>query len=240
MEWTSESIVIKQQQFGDDKLLCWFFSATQGVYKGFLNTSNKTRNQIQLGNIVHATWRARLAENLGSYYYELVKPLSMSVITDKQKLSSILSICSILTTALPERVCEEVIYDKVVSYLLSLKDHANWLKEYLHLELNILSELGYGLNLTSCAATGTKENLFYISPKTGCAVSLEAGKAYHDKLFILPKILTEEIHLKSSIEQAYQALHILQYFLRKNIYKPHGQELPKDRVNFYNTIMHTQ
>ena len=230
MQWTSEAIVIKHQSFSDDKLLCWFFSATHGVYKGLLTLNKKTRNQVQLGNIVHAAWKARLPEHLGSYYCELLKPLSMTIINDRLKLSSVLSLCSILSSCLPERVLEAKIYDNSISYLLSLKDHQHWLPEYLKLELSLLQEMGYGLNLTSCAVTGTKNNLYYISPRTGRAVSQEAGEPYHDKLFILPKILIED--LAASNQEILEAIKIIGYFINKHLYLPHSQELPQARIRF--------
>ena len=161
MQWNSEAIIIKQQQFSDDKLLCWLFSETHGVYKGLISLNKKTRNQIQVGNIVNATWTARLPEHLGSYYCDMLKPLSMAIINDKLKLTSVASLCSILSL-LPERILEAKIYDHSIIYLLTLKDHKNWLTEYLKLELILLQEIGYGLDLQNCAVTGFKDNLYYV------------------------------------------------------------------------------
>lgn len=230
MQWTSEAIIIKHQQFSDDKLLCWFFSSTHGVYKGLLTLNKKTRNQVQLGNIVHATWRARLEEHLGSYYCELLRPLSMTIINDKLKLNSVLSLCSILSTCLPERTLESKIYDETISYLLSLKDHKDWLAEYIRLELAILQELGYGLNLDACADTGSKEDLYYVSPRTGRAVSKSSGEPYHDKLFLLPDFLTNETIANE--QDIKNALKINEHFIHKNFYQPHSQEIPQARIRF--------
>jgi DNA repair protein RecO (recombination protein O) len=227
MQWTSEAIIIKQQKFSDDKLLCWLLSSTHGVYKGLLTLNKKTRSQIQVGNIVNATWRARLQEHLGSYYCELIKPLPMAVINSKLKLSSIASLCSILSSSLPERVLEAKLYDSSVSYLLTLKDHNNWLIEYIKLELLLLQEMGYGLKLDICALSGEKDNLYYISPKTGAAVTKEAGSPYHDKLFKLPGFLKNEEIEKEDIINAFK---ITEHFLRKRLYD--DKELPGARVRF--------
>ena len=235
MQWTSEAIVIKQHQFSDDKLLCHFFSATHGVYKGLLTLNKKTRNQIQVGNIVHATWRARLEEHLGSYYCELLKPLSMAVIGNKLKLTSVLSLCSLLSSCLPNRVLEAKIYDDSISYLLSLRDHKNWLTEYLKLELSLLQEMGYGLDLESCAATGLKDGLYYISPKTGKAITKEAGAPYHDKLFLLPKFLNNEVE-DMGYQDIVDGLKITGYFIDKELYKPHNRQIPSARIRFAELI----
>lgn len=230
MQWTSEAIIIKQQQFSDDKLLCWFFSSSHGVYKGLLTLNKKTRNQVQLGNIIHATWRARLEEHLGSYYCELLRPLSMAIINDKLKLNSVLSLCSILSSCLPERTLESKIYDETISYLLSLKDHKDWLTEYIRLELSILQELGYGLNLDACADTGSEEDLYYVSPKTGRAVSKSSGKPYHDKLLLLPQFLINEA--SASEQDIANGLKLNEHFIHKNFYQPHSQEIPQARIRF--------
>ncbi len=235
MQWTSEAIIIKQQQFNDDKLLCWLFSSNHGVYKGLLSLNKKTRNQVQLGNIVHATWRARLEEHLGSYYCELLRPLSMAVINDKLKLNSVLSLCSILSTCLPERTLESKIYDDSISYLLSLKDHEHWLTEYIKLELSILQELGYGLSLDACADTGSKEDLYYISPKTGRAVSRSSGEPYHDKLLLLPSFLINET--AASEQDIKNALKINKHFIYKTFYQPHYKEIPQARIRFTELLL---
>ncbi len=230
MQWTSQAIIIKQQQFSDDKLLCWLFSQTHGVYKGLLTLNNKTRSQIQVGNLVEATWKARLPEHLGSYYLELLKPLSISILEDKHKLTSVSSICSLLSTCLPERVLEKEIYEHMLTYLLSLKEHKHWLIDYLKLEVTLLQELGYGLGLNSCAVSGQKEGLYYVSPKTGKAVTKEVGAEYHEKLLRLPSFfINEEI---GEIEDIIAGFKLTRHFLAKNLYKPHNQEFPGIRIRF--------
>lgn len=234
MQWSSEAIILKHEAFSDDKLLCWLFSSTHGLYKGLLSLNKKTRNHIQIGNIVQATWQARLEEHLGSYYCELIKPLSMGVIQDKLKLNSVLSLCSLLSSCLPNRVLEAGIYDKTISYLLALKDHFNWLEDYVQLELYILQELGYGLSLDQCAATGEKDDLYYVSPKTGRAVSKTPGEAFHDKLLILPQFIINNDDF--SIPDIATGLKLTGYFIEKHLYLPHQKKLPEARIKFAELI----
>lgn len=237
MQWTSEAIILKQEPFSDDKLLCHMFSSTHGLYKGLLTLGKKTRNQIQVGNIVEATWRARLEEHLGSYYCELLKPLSMNILNDKLKLTSVLSLCSILSTCLPTRTIEPRIYDETLSYLLTLKDHHSWLIDYIKLELLILQELGYGLNLDSCSVTGSKKDLYYVSPKTGNVVSKEVGKDYHDKLFILPQFLIQDYNQSDITKDGIiNGLKLIEYFIDQRIYKENSKAIPEIRVRFTKLI----
>lgn len=236
MQWTSEAIILKQEPFSDDKLLCHIFSSTHGLYKGLITINKKTRNQIQVGNIVQATWRARLEEHLGSYYCELLKPLSMSILNDRLKLTSILSLCSVLSGCLPSRTIEAKIYDDLLSYLLILKDHRNWIIEYIKLELSLLQEMGYGLSLDCCAVTGLTDNLHYVSPKSGNVVGKEAGKDYHDKLFLLPQFLIKEDNVSVTKDDIVNGLKLTGYFIEKRIYKDHSQEIPAVRNRFFKLI----
>jgi len=235
MHWTSQAIIIKLQQFSDDKLLCWLFSETYGLYKGLLSLNKKTRNQVQIGNIVEANWRARLPEHLGTYYCELIKPLPMAILENKHKLSSVTSLCAVLSSCLPERVIESKIYDHCISYFLSLKDHRDWLIDYLKLELELLRELGFGLDLSACAVTGSSDNLYYVSPRTGKAVTKEAGSQYHNKLLRLPSFfIKEEL---GDREDMIAGFKLTNYFLNKYIYMPQEREFPSARVSFENMIV---
>jgi DNA repair protein RecO (recombination protein O) len=234
MQWSSEAIILKHEAFSDDKLLCWLFSSTHGVYKGLLSLNKKTRNHIQIGNIVQATWQARLEEHLGTYYCELIKPLSMAILQDKLKLNSVLSLCSLLSSCLPSRVLEAAIYDKTISYLLTLKEHSNWLEDYVYLELFVLQELGYGLSLDNCAVTGEKDNLYYVSPKTGRSVSKASGEAFHDKLLILPQFIINNSEL--SMQDIANGLKLTGYFIEKHLYLPHQKKIPETRLKFAELI----
>lgn len=234
MQWTSESIVIKQQPFNDEKSLCWVFSAVNGLHKGLLSINKKSRIQIQVGSIITATWKARLPEHLGNYYCELLRPLSMSIINDKLKLSSVISICDILCLCLPEKTPEEKLYDSLIGYLLSLKENKDWVIDYLKLELLILQEIGYGLSLDRCVVTGSKEDLHYVSPKTGMAASKQAGEAYHDKLLLLPQFLINDQSVKEGDLKA--GFELIEHFIYQRICKPQSVKFPLSRKRFFDLI----
>ena len=230
MQWSSQAIVLKHQIFSENKLLCWLFSQTHGIYKGLFTLNNKTRNQIQVGNIVEATWRARLPEHLGSYYIELIKPLSITILENKHKLTSIASICSLLSTALPERVEEKEIYKHALSFLLTVKDHNDWIIDYMRLELLILQELGYGLSFKSCVISGDKDNIYYVSPKTGNSVTKKVGSEYHDKLLRIPIFfVSEEI---GNEEDIILGLKLTGHFLNKYLYQSNSKDFPQERMRF--------
>ncbi|MEK6734660.1 MAG: DNA repair protein RecO [Pseudomonadota bacterium] len=234
MHWNSEAIVLKQNPFNDDKLLCWIFSETDGLYKGLISLNKKTRNQIQVGNIVNANWKARLPEHMGSFFCELIKPISIEVLNDKLKLSSISSLCAILASCLPERVSEPRIYKAFYEFLSDIKNNTDWLGDYIRFETLLLQELGFALNFNSCAVTGATDGLYYVSPKTGMAVTKEAGEAYRDKLLKLPKFLLDDSH--ASKDESTLGLELTYYFINKHLYKSHNREIPAIRTIFYNMV----
>ncbi len=234
MKINDEAIIVKLEAFAEESLICWALMKEHGLFKGLVKTSNKLRNQMQISNILSFTWSARLADQLGSFYGELLKPISMVVLNDKLKLASIRSLCSILADNLPGKVKEENIYDVTYDFIINLKDNPLWLEDYLLLELIILRELGYGLSLDACAVTGKKEDLYYVSPKSGMAVSKDIGKDYHNKLLILPKFYTSKA--KANIEDINNAFKLNEYFINKFLYHPKSQIISSIRRNFHSLI----
>lgn len=234
MQWNSQAIILNQQKFSDEKIICTVFSRDYGVYKGLISINGKTRTLFQVGNLVDATWKARLPEHLGVFYCELIKPLPMIILNDRFKLTSVTSLTSIISAFLPEKVKEEVLYECLFSYLLCLKDHNDWLIDYIWYELNLLKELGYGLDLTSCVVTGVKEDLVYVSPKSGRAVSSDAGKHYHDKLLRLPGFFLKQKNYDR--DEILAGLKLTRYFINKYLCHTPSPVIPEVRLRFEDLI----
>lgn len=235
MKINDEAIIIKVEAFSEENMICWALMKEHGLYKGMIKTNNKHRSQMQISNIMSFTWSARLPDQLGSFYGELLKPISMAVINDRLKLNAIRSICSILTDILPDRLKEKNIYNVTYDFILHLKDNPLWLEDYFLLELIILKELGYGLSLDACAVTGKKDDLYYVSPKSGMAVSRDIGKDYHNKLFLLPKFYSNRI--KATTDDIDNAFKLNEYFINKFLYQPRNQNISSLRKNFYLSIL---
>jgi DNA repair protein RecO (recombination protein O) len=158
----------------------------------------------------------------------------MTIINDRLKLNSVDSICALLSDCLPEKILEAKIYDNLVTYLLILKDHNNWLVEYLKLELMLLTEMGYGLGLDACALTGEKNGLYYISPKTGMAVTRQAGEKYGDKLLKLPSFFAGTENIEA--DDILNAYNLNSHFLYKRLYHPLSKDLPLSRSRLFGMI----
>ncbi|MCH9754029.1 MAG: DNA repair protein RecO, partial [Alphaproteobacteria bacterium] len=177
---------------------------------------------ISLGNIISITWRGRLEDHLGKFNvlsHESVYPF---VYANQMKMISLMSLCDLFYVALAEKEPQKVLYGYLEDFLYSIKyDESYWLNRLLFIELELLSHIGFGLDLEKCAVSNKSEGLSYISPKTGRAVSKEVGEQYKDKLFYFPKVLQD--FESDDIEELFYALKITKYFLEKNLDIPESR-----------------
>ena len=222
MKIYDEGILIHQKAFGETKVLGCFFTAQHGKITGILRRSSKT--MIDLGVRANITWSARLEDQLGTLTFE---PLGASPATfclgNYAALLALQSASRLLYDMLPEKHPYERVYSTLCHFLKSLKD--DWAHPYAQFEFMLLQELGFGLSLDACAVSGSCDNLTYVSPKTGRAVSEAEGFAYREKLLPFPKVLRHEG------EDLREALLTFGYFLQKHFYTPHYKKMPQARVH---------
>ena len=206
-EFKSEkALVLSARHLGENSwivsLLTKENGRTLGVYK--------KKKAPEIGTFVSARWRARLSEQLGTFYLEETTPFSVQYLDDPKRLNCISSLCAILDDTLPERQTFDTLYHKTLSFLNEL-DGKDFLKNYALFEKELLFEIGFGLDTSCCAGGGDSKDLAYISPKTGRAVSREKGKPYHDKLLPLPRFLWQPV--EASSEDIRQSLILTGHFL---------------------------
>jgi DNA repair protein RecO (recombination protein O) len=236
MQWSDSSLVISTRKYGENAAIIGLLSEHHGLCYGLVrgNNSAKSRGIYQQGNLIFATWKARLAEHLGSITGELLESSALIMLGDKGRLSALASICSLIPHCLPENEPAPLLFSSLYHVIAVLKTDQHWYSDYLKFELTLLNLLGFGLDLSECAATGSTENLCYISPKTGRAVSAEAGAPYKDKLFLLPDFLknaifTDKIGVISAAELK-QGLRVTGYFLDKWNFHPRNINFPMARI----------
>ncbi len=234
MEINDEAIILSSRKYGENSGIVTAITKNHGLYKGLVKgiTSTKQRGIYQQGNIVELVWRARLAEHLGNISASLLSTNLALIMTNPTKLAALSSICSILELTIQEREAVSEIYFDLQQLLNNIKyNNYNWKKDYILLELKLLAQLGFGLDLSSCAANGSTQNLAYISPKSGRAVSLEAGAPYANKLFNLPEFIISN-STNISQQQIKEGLMISGYFLEKYFFQPHNIKSPTSRIRF--------
>ena len=208
MKWNDEGIAVATKRYGDKNLILYLFTRNHGKRKGL------TSSKFQISDLLHVEWSARLPENLGFFKCELIESSSHHFFYDRLKSIAIVSFSSILEKVLPESEPYTVLYDNFRHFIDIVKyNNESWQCHYLNLELLLLAQLGFKLDLSKCAVTGSKENLRFISPKTGRAVSQEIGNPYAKKLLPFPQIFHMQNNYSSHDFQL--GLKVTGYFLNK-------------------------
>ncbi|MCD6035215.1 MAG: recO [Rickettsiales bacterium] len=231
MQWQDRGIILKVQKYGEHSAIVTLFTREHGLHKGMAKSAfSKTQRGIyQPGNIIDAVWRARLAEQLGNFTAELISPIAALTMQDPLKLSGVTSLLSLFSVLLPEHARYQTLFEDTESLLSRMAGNEPWLCDYVKLEMRLLEEIGFGLDLTSCVATGVCEELLYVSPKSGRAVSRGAGEPYKDKLLTLPAFLLGEEILEITTESIRAGLALTGFFLKTHGFAPHGMNVPEAR-----------
>jgi DNA repair protein RecO (recombination protein O) len=249
MEWIDEGIVLSARPHGENAAVVTLLTAAHGRHAGLVpgGQGRVARPVLQSGNRVQAKWRARLPDHLGNYTLDLAAAQAALWLDESEIIALIASACAVTEASLPERQPMPGVYAGLAT-LLSMQDADLWAPVYIKWEMALLQALGYGLDLTQCAASGDTENLTYVSPRTGRAVSREAGAPYHDKLFPLPPFLLGGGGWDA--EALVQGLEITGHFLSRHVFAnphsrqliPHDGDLPQARqrlLDFYRRAMET-
>src|ERR1700744_5445815 len=183
MEWTDEGIVLGVRRHGESSAIVELLTRSHGRHLGLVRggAGKRMRPMLQPGNSVTAVWRARLDEHLGTYAIEGTRLRSATLLASSFAVYGVPHLAS-LARLLPERDPHQDIYDMVERILGDFDDADIAAVHMVRFELAMLAELGFGLDLESCPATGATTALIYVSPKSGGAVSRQAGDPWQDRL----------------------------------------------------------
>jgi len=233
MEWTDHSIILGASKFGEADAIVDVLSKDFGRYKGFVRggMGRSKRSLLQPGNEAKITWRARLEESLGSVTLDPMTQRAAHLFGSPDRLAALSGATSTLIHCLPEREASPRVFDALIALLDLIEQDdvpaEQWGIGFVRFEMGLLGAMGFGLDLSSCAATGEIEDLIYVSPRSACAVSREAGAPYHDKLFPLPAFMKGGVD--ASLDEIGQGLDITAYFLDRHMLGAMGRTLPDAR-----------
>ena len=190
MDWRDEGVLLAVRRHGETSSIIEVFTLGHGRHAGIVHggASRRLAPLLQPGAQLDVTWRARLDEHLGSYAVEPLRSRA-ALMSDRLALAGLNSICALLTFLLPEREAHGALYGATIGLLDRIGAGEGWAVDYLRWELGLLEEMGYGLDLSSCALTGSRDDLAYVSPKSGRAVAREASGEWVDRLLPLPACL---------------------------------------------------
>jgi DNA repair protein RecO (recombination protein O) len=240
MEWTDDAVVLSTRPYGESSLLVQLLTRERGRHAGLAKGGQrgKTRGIYQPGNRVRAIWKARLDDQLGQLTADLVRGDVALFMDDPERLGALSSAASLAEAALPEREAMPRVYEGLTLLLSALASDRGWQAQYVAWELDLLAELGFGLDLSRCAVTGSTTDLAFVSPKSGRAVSYAAGEPYREKMMRLPPFLLEWDPADSApaTHDLVDALALAGYFLDRHVFAPHGRTLPPARTRFIDRI----
>jgi DNA repair protein RecO (recombination protein O) len=232
MQWTDEGIVLGVKRHGETSVILELMTHGHGRHLGLVRGGGgkRMRGVLQPGNALSATWRARLDEHLGLYTVEALDLRAAGFLSAAHAVHGVTHLAA-LCRLLAEREPHAGIYGALGAILDRLGDPSGAAPAIARFELDFLAELGFGLDLAACAATGATDDLIYVSPRTGRAVSRGAGEPYRDKLMRLPAFLRSETEPDSANDLA-DAFTLTGFFLERHAFAPRGLAMPEARAHF--------
>jgi DNA repair protein RecO (recombination protein O) len=240
MDFSDEGILISARPLGEANAIAELFTALHGRHLGLVRggRSRRVRPLLQPGNVLALTWRARLSEHLGSFAIELIDARAARVLDDEAALAAIGSLTA-LSRQLPERDPHPELYRGALEVLRALDDASVWPALLVRWEMMLLQDLGFGLDLGECAATGADGDLAFVSPRSGRAVSRDAGQPYCDRLLKLPRFLLQE-GVPSGQHDVVAGFALTGHFLERDVLAPQGLALPQARDRLTELLARSQ
>jgi len=237
MQWTDEGIVLGVRRHGETSVILELMTTERGRHLGLVRggTGTRLRGVLQPGNTLRATWRARLDDHLGNYAVEGINLRAAGFLTRAHAVHGVTHVAA-LCRLLAEREPHARIYAALEEILDAFDDPAAVAPMVARFELAFLAELGFGLDLSSCAATGAKDDLIYVSPRSGRAVSRAGGEAHKDRLMRLPEFLRADSQPASAADLG-DAFALTGFFLERHAFAPRGLALPDARDRFVATVL---
>ena len=237
MQWTGDGIILGCRRYGETSVILELMTRARGRHLGLVRGGRSRRHAslLQPGNGVHATWRGRLDDHLGSFQVEAMTERAGRLMESALGLYGMTLLAAHLRL-LPERDPHPALHDAALVVVDALHDPALAPALMVRFELALLADLGFGLDLDACAATGAREDLVYVSPRTGRAVGRGAGEPYRDKLLALPAFLTRERAEPPSLGDVLAGFRLTGHFLDREVYAARGLHLPEAREGFINAV----
>ena len=234
MEWSDDAIVLAARAHGETGAILEALTRKHGRHAGLVRggASRKSKAVLQPGNLLHVVWRARLSEHLGSYAVEPAKLRAGTILEHRDALAGLNAFASVASAALPEREPHQSVFEagEILLDAIAEDGFEHWGPLYVRWEAGLLDELGFGLDLSQCAASGSTEDLAFVSPRTGRAVSRAAAAPYKEKLLPLPAFLLGSQNAAVTMAEVAAGLRLTAYFLLDRVLVPHNKALPAARI----------
>src|SRR5579863_2304522 len=237
MQWTDEGIVLGVKRHGETSVILELMTAGRGRHLGMVRggAGTRLRGVLQPGNSLRATWRARLDDHLGNYAVEGLNLRAAGFLSAAHAVYGVTHLAA-LCRLLAEREPHPRMYAVLEDILGAIDTPFDAAVAIARFELDLLAELGFGLDLSSCAATGVSADLIYVSPRSARAVSRAAGEEYRDRLLRLPGFLHDDAVAADAAGLA-DAFALTGFFLDRHAFSPRGLAMPSERARFITAVM---
>jgi DNA repair protein RecO (recombination protein O) len=238
MEWTDDGIVLGTRRHGEANAIVELMTRAHGRHLGLVRggSASRLRPVLQPGNVLHVVWRARLDEHLGTYAVDAHNLRAGKFLGSAHAVYAVTHLAS-LVRLLPERDPHETMFDVLDMIFDRLDAPLETAASIVRFELDMLSELGFGLDLMSCAATGVTSDLVYVSPKSGRAVSRGAGEAWHDRLLQLPAFLRDDEAMTPTAAEIAEGFALTGHFLARHALESRVSDLADTRAHFIASVL---
>ncbi len=231
IEWKDEAIVLGARPHGEGNAVLIALGATKGLWRGLVRggASRRMAPVLQPGNTVEATWRARLEDQLGQFTVEPVAERASALMGTADALAGLNAVCALAAGGLPEREPMPGPYAGLAILLDRMDSPELWPALMVRWEMGLLEALGFGLDLSRCAVTGSRDGLTHVSPRTGRAVCADAATPYLDKLLPLPPFLLSR-QMSILPGDVRDGLLLTGHFLARHVFAAQNRPLPEARL----------
>ena len=238
LEWTEEAIVLGARLHGETSVVAELFTRDRGRWNGMVHggRSRRARPLLQAGNLVEATWTARLDEHLGRFTLEPIRLRAASLMQSSIGIYGAQTVAGHLRL-LPERDAHARLYDMADVLLDRLDDTALGAELMIRFERQLLQELGFGMDLSACATTGVTDDLLFVSPRSGRAVSREGAEGYEDRLLPLPPFMLREDVGGASKNNLAEGFALTGKFLERAVWHTREIDAPVERDAFRRAVL---
>ena len=240
MEWRDEGLVVGVRKHGETSAILDLFTAERGRHAGLVQggRSRRLRPLLQPGNSLVATWRARTEDQLGTFVVEPLRLRAGEMMGSATTLHALNHLCALLRL-IPEREAHAGLHGAVELMLERIDEPRVFAVALVQFELQVLADLGFGLDLARCGATGRTDDLAFVSPRTGRAITREAGEPYRHRILPLPSILQAPGKSEGGVPPAEirAAFRVTEHFLLRDLFGPRGLAVPRDRQAYLSAIL---
>ena len=236
MDWSDSGIVVGVRRHGETGVILEVLTRLHGRHTGFVHggRSRRLRPVLQPGNGGELAWRSRVEEQLGTFTVEPLRQRAAGIMASAAALHAVQHLC-ILVRLLAEREPHEALHDRLEALLDGLEPPTTTPVAMARFELTMLRELGFGLDLSRCAVSGSGEDLAFVSPKSGRAVSAAAGAPYADRMLLLPGFLRGSEAAVTAQDVA-AGFRLTGFFLERDVFTPRGLPLPQARAAYLRVV----